>query len=605
MARHAPFTPRFLWLAALGIALLSCAGNQLIQHQRKGVSALTPVPVMAPRAPVATAPRPLRIRVYADREHRSESSDWERKLRRIIVRANDVLTPAYGVELIIVSTHDWERESASSDVGDMISELEARDAGEGADWIIGLVTQLPRESSNLHDLGAARYVSKHLILRGSNDLAEFNTYRKRFDRLDEEVVNVLYDARVGHKQLLTLLHELGHTLGAFHTDVASIMRPNYAPKISWFAPHNDAIVALGLKFRGNDPVEVGEYKPRLIETLRRLDRDGVDVRVPLQSLGIHFGDATPASKATAAAVSEGIEQALALARSGKDDEARERLTTLSTEEAQSLAVVHLRCRLEHGAEAGKGNACTAAREAGFGGAQESWELAKAYRLRSMPEQERFAMHAARLALRAETLLNKQLRLHLARRSLVLAHFSELEDFLAPLESDEMIAKLKNGATRERRLFGIHPAAVSEEDEAEAYALVKQALSQVQKRDFGAAKRLVATGRKRFPMMAGFVTVLCDLEIRQQKLPKAWTRCNEAIRMDPESTWARYLAGAVAHHRGQDGKSMALLQESVDLGIEMVGAWKLLTTLHKNAGDEAEVAALRKRFLDTFGRQSSF
>jgi hypothetical protein len=499
--------------------------------------------------------------------------------------------------------HDWERGGASSDVGDMISELEARDAGEGADWIIGLVTQFPKESSNLHDLGAARYVSKHLIIRGSNDLAEFNTYRKRFDRLDEEVVNALYEARVSHKQLLTLLHELGHTLGAFHTDVESIMRPQYAPKVSWFAPHNDAIVTLGLKFRGKEPVEYGEYKPRLIETLRRLDQDGVDVRVPLQSLGIHFGDATPAAKPSAG--SKGMEQALALERSGKNDEARERLAALSTEEAQSLAGVHLRCRLDEGAEAGKGEACTAAREAGFGGAEESWELAKAYRLRAMPEYERFAMHSARLALRAETLLNKQLRLHLARRSLVLAQFSELEDFLAPLESDEMIAQLRNGATRERRLFGIHPGAVSEEDEPEAYALVKQALAQVQKRDFAAAKRLVATGRKRFPKMAGFVTVLCDLEIRRQKLPRAWTHCTEAIRMDPKSTWARYLAGAVAHHRGQDDTSMALLQESVDLGIEMVGAWKLLTTLHKNAGDEAEVTALRKRFLDTFGRQSSF
>ena len=80
---------------------------------------------------------------------------------------------------------------------------------------------------SFHDLGCARVLGRHFVLRGMTSIAELQDFNRLFPKLDNDEREALYGRRKTHKELSIFLHEWAHTLGALHVQ---------DPPASWARP---------------------------------------------------------------------------------------------------------------------------------------------------------------------------------------------------------------------------------------------------------------------------------------------------------------------------------------------------------------------------------
>ena len=91
---------------------------------------------------------------------------------------------------------------------------------------------------SFHELGRARVLGRHVVLRTMDDVGELRAL-EGFDTLEPTERSRLYQQRKRHKETAVLLHELGHCLGALHTrEPAELMHPQYTSDMQSFAPEN-------------------------------------------------------------------------------------------------------------------------------------------------------------------------------------------------------------------------------------------------------------------------------------------------------------------------------------------------------------------------------
>jgi hypothetical protein len=129
----------------------------------------------------------------------------------------------------------------------MIGELARTDPGDDAGWVVGFVQSTPKLVVDFHLLGMARYYSKHLVVRASNDPHEMEIITQGLDELDETKRHQLYAQRRHHRMVTVFLHEIGHTLGAIHrTDRTSILSPVYHPEERGFDADTLGLMRLAL-----------------------------------------------------------------------------------------------------------------------------------------------------------------------------------------------------------------------------------------------------------------------------------------------------------------------------------------------------------------------
>ncbi|MFY0523034.1 tetratricopeptide repeat protein [Archangium gephyra] len=220
-----------------------------VDYEREYARTLVPKRLEnASQAPSSSPRRTLRVRVYADADYRSQVLRWEPGIEAQLRRATDVVEGQFGVVFEVDSTRKWDRAGGSQDLETALNQLEALDAGEDVDLVIGLVSALPIFTTSHHQLGVARPFGRHCILRGMDNPEEHKALLSVFTHLPDQERETLYRERKLHKETSVLLHEWAHTLGVFHVqDSHWMMHPSYEPAQAAFAPQTQQHLALSLR----------------------------------------------------------------------------------------------------------------------------------------------------------------------------------------------------------------------------------------------------------------------------------------------------------------------------------------------------------------------
>jgi tetratricopeptide (TPR) repeat protein len=229
------------------------------QQQKEWAQQFEPSPIQVQRRAPPGPAKVMRMRFYADADFRSGGGvRWQDRIRAQLGQINQVLEPGFGVRLEAESFHRWDRTGANGALAPMLDDLERTDAGAEVDWVVGLVAPLPLVSMSFHDLGVARLLGRHFVLRSMASVAEMDDFTRVFHTLDQSQREALYGHRKEHKEIAIFLHEWAHTLGACHAnDPTRIMGPGYSQRSGLISEDDAGLIAAGLGAklagRGHDP----------------------------------------------------------------------------------------------------------------------------------------------------------------------------------------------------------------------------------------------------------------------------------------------------------------------------------------------------------------
>jgi hypothetical protein len=172
--------------------------------------------------------RTLRLRLHATRAYAAGKLDWQRRFQDTLVDVNRVLGPMLAVQLQIAEARHWALAGNEDKTQALIGELAKIDAGDDVDWVIGLVSSVPRFEASFHELGVGEVVGNHVVLRAIDNAAEYQAIEGGLGEISAKEREKLRTSRLSHKVTAVVLHELGHTLGAIHErDPRSLMNPVY------------------------------------------------------------------------------------------------------------------------------------------------------------------------------------------------------------------------------------------------------------------------------------------------------------------------------------------------------------------------------------------
>ncbi|MGD0530175.1 MAG: matrixin family metalloprotease, partial [Polyangiaceae bacterium] len=204
-----------------------------------------------------------RVRVRPDGRYLAQNLDVPRRVAKLLQDASRVLGPSIALDLTLDRIQPWNGDS-DDDVGAALAALRGADAGDDVDLVVGMIGSLPRESDSLHDEGMATLLGKHVVVRGASRVGEVDSVQLTFGELSETDRAQLLERRRHHRALAVLLHEIAHCLGAIHeTDVGSLMRPAYDPKMTGFGGGAIALMRAGLD--GGDRSAVASAQLFLLE----------------------------------------------------------------------------------------------------------------------------------------------------------------------------------------------------------------------------------------------------------------------------------------------------------------------------------------------------
>jgi tetratricopeptide (TPR) repeat protein len=546
-----------------------------------------------------------RIRVYTDAGYRSQNPAHEQQLRTLLAGAFRILAPTIGVDLGEVEFRSWERQ-AGSDLPAMLAELEALDAGDDVDWVLGFVDAQGHVAADVHQLGEARVLGRHAVLRGLNDAAEVTLLEAALRGMSSRERQALYGRRKHHKELVLLLHEMGHTLGAMHvTGVDRIMAPSYEASQSSFEGPNARLMAAAAQARfGGNKAEPDREARVVLEHIRKHpwsgwnedERDRLVTELEARVKSIEEGTAgMPLGNRVRAEDREKFRAAERLLTAGRPADAWEELEPLIEFYPDEASVQVLSCRVA--VAAGKDRALVARR------CQRGMELA--------PTNAEPQLRLAQASLAAKEMAKAYAAADAAHRQLAgmtpalkkeLAHvWKELGAVSRAEEAGTGDAELATWARALRSRYGMAPGAVPPDKEAAFVAAIRDLLKLVYARKFDAAEKRAAELRKEFGDAAGIDASLCDLEVRRKKYPAARALCEKAIKRYADEAWAHYLLGLLDKHDKKPDAAIQHLVKAIALDPELENAYQVTAGLYDAGGKKDEAAKLRKAYKEQFGR----
>jgi hypothetical protein len=194
--------------------------------------------------------RTLRVRLHATRAYAAGTLDWQRRFRDTLLDVNRVLGPTLSVRLEVAEARHWNLAGNEDKTSALLAELTKIDAGSDVDWVIGLVSSVPRFEANFHELGVGELVGNHIVLRAIDNAAEYQVIEEGLGEISAKEREKLRTSRLSHKVTAVVLHELGHTLGAIHErNAKSLMHPVYGHEEEAFSAEATDVMRFVLAHR--------------------------------------------------------------------------------------------------------------------------------------------------------------------------------------------------------------------------------------------------------------------------------------------------------------------------------------------------------------------
>ncbi|MCG8419971.1 MAG: hypothetical protein MJE77_18720 [Proteobacteria bacterium] len=616
-----------LAIASLGLIWSSaCLRDRVKAEQSKYAERHTPRRLQA-RGTFKGESRAVKLRVYADHDYRAQSRRWREQFEANLDLANQLLIPELGIRLEAIDYEEWTRQAPNDKMDPILVELEGLDAAADVDLVVGLISSLPMVTASIRDLGRARYMGRHLIVRGFNDLVEYRAFTKRLNRLDEEYRRNFFLARKQHKQTTVLLHEFAHTMGAMHVSskITSIMSPFYSYQVAGFTPQSAAVL-------------------RIVAAAKLVPPDKRSYETELRALHDYFEgtDQWPGwpdveYRETRKWLRESISPAAAAATSPQpsaDEDPRsipkeaeqiyQRVQFLTGKDQYDAALAELKGLLDaypahtqfrllacliwlekEGPKQKADGHCRRVGELDPSDARGDLALAqnhvKAGQLtRAAAIVNAVADRMAQVDKDKKDQVWGQLMSFYQQQNAV-TWAEQLAARAAPSEASDAV---RSWAIRARRRYSLPrnaaPFGINPEREGEYLSGVRTLLNAIYAAQYKEARKMARKLQQTFRNAPGVLAALCDLELRSGRHSSARSYCQRALRGYSEASWPRYLLGIIELHYRRNRAGIKHLELAIGADPELRQAYRALYKAYARVKDKKAQERLDQAHRQRFG-----
>jgi tetratricopeptide (TPR) repeat protein len=562
--------------------------------------------------------RALKVRVYADGEYRSQVLHWERAIQAQLERASEAVEAPLGVRFEVESTRDWDR-APMENLERAMEQLEALDKGVDVDLVVGLLTALPMVTSTQHQLGYARILGRHCVIRGMDNVREYEALRNAFQHLPEAELEDLYRQRRQHKETSVFLHEWAHTLGAFHVaDSHWMMYPVYDPAQGSFTPQSIELLSLSLRHlpqarrdRAEQRAWAQDLRAFLLRTVSR-EWEGPEKQSVLQwtERVVAVGTAPAPASAIPLSVADAVDlkDAMALAREGHHELADQRLAPLVTRYPLDENVQDLACYL--GLKLSPTLTATSERcEAAlvlFPNDVALMASAAVVRLQHRRFDEALSLiRRIREDLESRQDVSPEHWAALAGLSHDASCVTWAEQAARKAQGDPAAAQIQTWVAQVRSWWAL-PADVARsrvniESEADVIRTAVDIDAHLAAGQVDVARNEWAALAEVYPQ-APIVQILdCAVKARARLFGPARAACRRALAADDAASQAYFLLGWMAAATGAGLEARSDFERALSLAPWHEQSWQFLAQVYRRAGESRELKTLRARYETQFGR----
>ncbi|MFT3842310.1 MAG: hypothetical protein QM723_35295 [Myxococcaceae bacterium] len=569
---------------------------QLAELDRHAPGELTPVRTQ-PRQPTLT----VRVKVLIDDDYEAQVLHPEDAARERFTRASAYTEGALDTRFEVVAVEHWSHRQGTTPLQTTVRELAAQYASDPADLVVGFVSSLPLLEFQQETVGTAPMLGHVMLLRAFRERYELGELRKWATALSDEEVLEFYRKHRLHMETASLLHELGHLLGAPHDLLPhSIMQGHYDRS-------SDGYSALALKVmratlsarRDHLPLRAQAHAIRAqLDAAREGELDGHDLPEYLALLEQLEAERT-VSQPVSADDQRQYERAWQLFHASMYEESKAVLAPLVARLPNVSAIRALDCAVQRALGPKEAlPACEAAAKATPGSSVPLLQLAQTQLAAKNPAA---AAESLRTAL---TLLDGAadgaaddaeagwpMAMAVAR---TLQCISWTERAASHAGKSAEVDQALDWAKKMRR-WGSLPGTVDacEGPQLEQFRLALEAIEH----DPRAAEKRIAA----YPSGAAHDALSCELSVRRGSLKEARAACEHAIALDAESTHAHYLLGVIAEREHRRDEEVKELSTVLELGPENEDAWSRLAHAYAQGHATDELKKLQARYQERFGR----
>jgi hypothetical protein len=583
--------------AAAAALIFSFACNPIAERQRAVASSLTPE--LRPDGPVhaVRVGRKVTIRAYVDEHYQREQSTWSGEIARTVEAASQLLEEQLGVAIAIESIKPWPRNESKDDIQSTLEALVALDPGEGVHFVVGFTGNLPVFTDLVHELGFANICAKHFVLRGMNNVVEYDALTQILDKLSVDEQERVYRRRVLHKASSVFLHELGHALGAIHSSADDdVMYFEYSPRIRGLSRDSAGLIEVGLAHHTDGrPDEWLAARRKYLESNEHGRWDPDERKRALNTSLEH--EAVVKRAAGDKALQEKLDRAVALIENKNYQGAKEALADMGADDHPDPRVASVRCLIGAYHEpliAESRVWCDRAIErAAHVVPPRLWRAsllekneAHADALKDVIEVQRVLETAKDTAATSWPFVAE------AYERLAALTFAERAAERCPV--DQRCAAVIERVRSIRRENSLPVEGLTPEREGDYLRLRWKAGELLRDKTFAEAARIAETLKTEFPAAPGHAEVTCRLLYGKKQLDKAWTFCSQAERKYRGAAEFPYVLGLVEVARGYWAFAVAPLKRALAIDPAHLGARSLLEQAYRQTKQFSELEMLRGR-----------
>jgi hypothetical protein len=520
-----------------------------VAREREAAQQLAPGTLdLTPARGRPAEPRPIRLRLYADRDYQSLVMRWQMKARAQIARINAVVEPVFGVRFEIESMREWDRSHFGAGLEAIEAELETLDPAKDVDLVVGFATPFRGVAMSIHQLGLAHLCSRHFVMRGMDDEQESLALDQSYKLLSPEERQRLYADRKAHKEVVVFLHEWGHTLGLLHhEDRGVVMNPAYDPQQRGFSDFEKQLIMLVVDRRlshRDQPFPESQDLATLVANApseEGSDADRHDLLALVRAGGHGWGRRKGGESGGEGGAARGTATELAAADVDAFNRAVDAVNAGRGEEAWALLAPVMRRASEH---------------------------------QTSPEAWR----------------------RLTELAAATGALSAAEDAATRMDrADPALQKLTGDLDVQRQRVALPPNAaklgVPPEREAAYVSAYRATAHEVATVDVRAARERAEAFAATFPGTPGADILSCEVELRARHAAAATKRCEAALAKFRDATRAHYLLGIIAAQARRDPVAEQHLRRAILLDPTEPNAWRALAAMYRQSGAKQRLSQL--------------